>query len=141
MFQKLAAVWYPESNLTAGVATRLADSLSGADETTGCDPDLVFLDRSWSVKTSGTTPATRMRLRSARLTSLLGPDQLVENVWFEFKLGVRCKPEQSEKRWLDDAIPYLGQSSHRSKDLETSREIFRTGCFSNFSMILLNLQA
>src|SRR4051794_38037879 len=87
MFQKLATVWYPESNLTPGAATGLADSYSELMRQLGSNPDLAFLDAELVGPTSGAAPAppTAAAERKA-FFFVLDLIQLMENIWFEFKL-------------------------------------------------------
>lgn len=87
MFQKLAAVWYPESNMTPGMATRLADSYSELMKRLGSDPDLAFLDVELVGSSSGAAPALPT-VDAERKAFFFALDliQLTENIWFEFKL-------------------------------------------------------
>jgi hypothetical protein len=87
IFQKLATVWYPESHLNPGVATRLADSFSDLMKQLGSDPELAFLDMELIGRTVAVPPpALNAAAERKAFFFVLDLLQLVENIWFEFKL-------------------------------------------------------
>jgi hypothetical protein len=83
LFQNLAAVWYPGSNVASGVTTQLADSYSALMSRLAGDPDLAFLD----AELVGGTPAPASAAAERKaFFFVLDAIQLMENVWFEFGL-------------------------------------------------------
>ncbi len=86
LFQSLAAVWYPGSNIASGVATRLADSYSALMKQLASDPDLAFLDAELVGLVTVETPAVTASADARRKAFFFVLDliQLMENVWSEF---------------------------------------------------------
>ena len=87
MFQDLAAVWYPASNLDAGLEAELGDSYATLMKRLASDPDLAFLDAELAGRTSADTaptPSPAAERKAFFFTVEL--IQLMQNVWFEFGL-------------------------------------------------------
>ncbi len=89
LFQFLGALWHAPVNVPEGVITRLNDAYTELTKRLGDDPELAFLDLEILGGTaSGTatvTPTDPAVLRKATFF-VLDLIQLMENVWFEFRL-------------------------------------------------------
>jgi hypothetical protein len=87
MFQDLAAVWYPASNMDPGLVARIGDSYATLMKRLAGDPDLAFLDAELAGRTSAATASTpSLAAERKAFFFLVELIQLMENVWFEFGL-------------------------------------------------------
>ncbi len=108
IFQELAALWYPPSSLTPGVATKHADAYSALMNKLGSSPDLQFLDAEVNGGNNFQQSLTDDQKWKAKFF-LLELIQLMENVWFDFQLqspANRDNPNNSGwlsvfKRWTN----------------------------------------
>jgi hypothetical protein len=88
VFQRLAALWYGEPALAAGVATSLNKQYSDLVERLSKDPDLRFLDTTFlSNGTPAPVPAGRdPEVQRKAFFFIVDMIQVMENAWFDLAL-------------------------------------------------------